>query len=94
MTSPTPGTRLQFIEPTEGLMLKLKMAALTGLLLASPYIMWQVWLFIAPGLYVHEKKLAIPFVTLSSVGFISGTAFAHFVVFPVIWQKGREPAMA
>jgi len=81
-----PDTRLQFIEPTEPLMLRLKMAALAGLLLAIPFIMWQVWRFIAPGLYVHEKKLAIPFVALSSIGFIGGTAFAHYVVFNVIWS--------
>jgi len=80
-----PNTRLQILEPTEGLMLRLKMAALAGLLLASPFIMWQVWRFIAPGLYVHEKKLAIPFVALSSIGFVGGTAFAHYKVFLVIW---------
>jgi len=81
-----PDTRLQFIEPTEPLMLRLKMAALAGLLLSIPFIMWQVWRFIAPGLYVHEKKLAIPFVALSSIGFIGGTAFAHYIVFNVIWS--------
>jgi len=80
-----PDTRLQFIEPTEPLMLRLKMAALAGLLLSSPFIMWQVWLFIAPGLYANEKKLAIPFVALSSIGFIGGTAFAHYVVFGVVF---------
>jgi sec-independent protein translocase protein TatC len=80
-----PDTRLQFIEPTEPLMLRLKMAALAGLLLASPFIMWQVWLFIAPGLYAKEKKLAIPFVVLSSIGFIGGSAFAHYVVFSVVF---------
>jgi sec-independent protein translocase protein TatC len=81
-----PDTRLQFIEPTEPLMLRLKMAALAGLLLASPFIMWQVWLFIAPGLYAREKKLAIPFVALSSIGFVAGTAFAHFIVFTTVFR--------
>jgi sec-independent protein translocase protein TatC len=80
-----PDTRLQFIEPTEPLMLRLKMAALAGLVLASPFIMWQVWLFIAPGLYANEKKLAIPFVALSSIGFIGGTAFAHYIVFTTVF---------
>jgi sec-independent protein translocase protein TatC len=47
--------------------------------------MWQVWLFVAPGLYANEKKLAIPFVALSSAGFIGGTAFAHYVVFETIF---------
>lgn len=81
-----PDTRLLFLEVTEPLMLRLKMAALAGVLVASPIIMWQVWRFIAPGLYVHEKKLAIPFVVLSTAGFIAGTAFAHYVVFPVIFS--------
>jgi sec-independent protein translocase protein TatC len=80
-----PETRLQFIEPTEPVMLQLKMAALAGLVLSSPFIMWQVWLFVAPGLYANEKKLAIPFVALSSAGFIGGTAFAHYVVFKVVF---------
>jgi sec-independent protein translocase protein TatC len=80
-----PDTRLQFIEPTEPLMLRLKMAALAGLVLASPFIMWQVWMFIAPGLYANEKKMALPFVALSSIGFIGGTAFAHFVVFTTVF---------
>ena len=63
----------------------LKMAALTGVLIASPYIMLQVWLFIAPGLYAKEKKLAIPFVVSSSALFIGGAAFSHYVVFPAAW---------
>ena len=79
------GAKLQFIEPTEPLMLRLKMAALAGVVLSSPFIMWQVWLFIAPGLYANEKKLAIPFVVLSSAGFIGGTAFAHYVVFATVF---------
>ena len=56
------------------------------MLLASPYIMWQVWLFIAPGLYAKEKKLAIPFVISSSSLFVGGAAFAHYVVFPAAWK--------
>jgi len=51
-------------------------------LLAAPYIMYQVWLFIAPGLYSNEKKFAIPFVLLSTAGFIAGAAFNHYIVFP------------
>jgi len=63
----------------------IKMAALVGVLIASPYIMLQVWLFIAPGLYAKEKKLAIPFVLSSSALFIAGAAFSHYVVFPAAW---------
>ena len=48
--------------------------------------MLQVWLFIAPGLYAKEKKLAIPFVLSSSALFIAGAAFSHYLVFPAAWK--------
>jgi sec-independent protein translocase protein TatC len=51
-------------------------------LLASPVIFWQVWKFVAPGLYKHEKKLLLPFSFLSSLCFLGGAAFGYFVVFP------------
>ena len=85
LTKDIPGGKLIFTDPAEGFMLMLKMAALTGVLIASPYIMLQVWLFIAPGLYAKEKKLAIPFVVSSSALFIGGAAFSHYVVFPAAW---------
>jgi sec-independent protein translocase protein TatC len=53
--------------------------------LAAPVIMRQVWLFIAPGLYANEKKFAVPFIFLSSIGFIGGAAFSHYLVFPWMW---------
>lgn len=85
LTKDIPGGQLIYTEPGEAFFLLLKMAALTGVLIASPYIMWQVWLFIAPGLYAKEKKLAIPFVISSSALFIGGAAFSHYVVFPAAW---------
>jgi sec-independent protein translocase protein TatC len=48
--------------------------------------MAQVWLFVAPGLYSNEKKLAIPFVLISSIFFIAGAAFAHYYAFPLTFQ--------
>ena len=86
LTKDIPGGQLIYTEPGEAFFLMLKMAALTGVLIASPYIMWQVWLFIAPGLYAKEKKLAIPFVVSSSALFIGGAAFSHYVVFPAAWS--------
>lgn len=80
------GQKLVYTEPTEALMLYLKMAALAGILIASPGVMSQVWLFVAPGLYAHEKKLAVPFVLMSSFFFITGAAFSHYVVFPLTWK--------
>ena len=82
---PAGGT-LVFTEPTEAFVLYIKIAAIAGLILASPAIMTQVWLFIAPGLYTHEKKMAIPFVVLSSIGFVGGAAFSHYIVFPMAWK--------
>lgn len=81
-----PGGKLIYTEAPEMFMLYIKMAALIGVLIASPYIMLQVWLFIAPGLYAKEKKLAIPFVLSSSLLFVSGAAFSHYFVFPAAWN--------
>ena len=86
LTADIPGGKLIFTEPSEGFMLQIKMAALTGVLIASPYIMLQVWFFIAPGLYAKEKKLAIPFVLSSTALFIAGAAFSHYFVFPAAWR--------
>lgn len=81
-----PGGNLIYTEPAEAFFLWIKIAALTGVLISSPYIMWQVWLFIAPGLYQKEKRLAIPFVAASSGLFLCGAAFAHYFVFPAAWK--------
>ena len=81
-----PGGKLIYTEGPEMFMLWIKIAALCGVLIASPYIMLQVWLFIAPGLYAKEKKLAIPFVLSSSALFIGGAAFSHYFVFPAAWN--------
>jgi sec-independent protein translocase protein TatC len=79
------GQTLIYTDPTEAFMLKVKIALLAGLVIASPLVMTQVWLFIAPGLYVHEKKWAIPFILMSTVCFVGGAAFSHYVVFPLTW---------
>jgi sec-independent protein translocase protein TatC len=63
-----------------------KLACLVGLLVAIPYVLWQIWGFVAPGLYRHEKKFAIPLVVSSVVLFYIGVAFAYKFVFPVIFQ--------
>jgi sec-independent protein translocase protein TatC len=86
LVASVPGGKLVYTEPSEMFMLWIKIAALTGVLIASPYIMLQVWLFIAPGLYAKEKKLAIPFVLTSSGLFIAGAAFSHYMVFPAAWN--------
>lgn len=80
------GQKLTYIDPTEAFSLYIKLAVIAGLLIASPLVMAQVWLFIAPGLYAHEKKFAIPFVVLSSTCFILGAWFGHRIVFPMSWR--------
>jgi sec-independent protein translocase protein TatC len=86
LAADVPNNTLIYTEPGEAFFLYVKIAALTGLLISSPYVMWQVWLFIAPGLYANEKKLAIPFVFFASALFISGAAFSHYILFPFAWR--------
>jgi sec-independent protein translocase protein TatC len=81
-----PGGTLVYTDPSEAFMLNIKIALIAGLIIASPAVFAQIWLFIAPGLYSHEKKWAIPFVVLSSLGFVGGAAFSHYVVFPLTWK--------
>jgi sec-independent protein translocase protein TatC len=80
------GGRLIYTEPPEAFVLHIQMAALAGLVLAAPAVLWQAWIFIAPGLYANEKKSAVPFVALSSVCFVTGALFSHFIAFPWAWQ--------
>ena len=80
------GQTLIYTDPSEAFMLQIKIALIAGLIVASPLVFTQVWLFIAPGLYAHEKKLAIPFVAMSSVLFVAGAAFSHYAVFPFVWR--------
>ena len=80
------GGRLIYTEPTEAFILYLEIAAIAGLVIALPLVMTQVWLFIAPGLYSREKKMAVPFVVMSSIFFALGAAFSHYVVFPLTWK--------
>ena len=80
------GQTLIYTDPSEAFFLQIKIAAMGGLLLASPVVASQVWLFVAPGLYAHEKKLAIPFIMMSSFFFVAGCAFSHYLVFPIVWR--------
>jgi len=80
-----PGTKLVFISATEPFFAYLKIGAFAALLVSLPYIFLQVWGFIAPGLYSHEKRYVIPFVVLSSGCFIAGTLFGFFVAFPLMF---------
>ena len=71
-----------FLAVAEAFWVQMKVALLLGLFVAAPWILWQVWAFIAPGLYGHEKKYATPFVVIGSLMFILGGAFSLLVVTP------------
>lgn len=62
-----------------------KVAMMTAFLITLPYTLYQVWAFVAPGLYQHERKLGVPLVIASVILFLSGMAFAYFLVFPVVF---------
>jgi sec-independent protein translocase protein TatC len=79
-----PGGHLIYTQPVEAFALQIQISLISGALLAAPYIMYQVWLFIAPGLYANEKKFVVPFVVLSTLGFVGGAAFNHYIAFPFI----------
>ena len=63
----------------------LKVVLMTSFLIALPYILYQIWRFVAPGLYAHEKRLVVPLITASMLLFLCGMAFAYFGVFPVVF---------
>ena len=62
-----------------------KLAFFAGLFIAMPYVLYQAWAFVAPGLYKHEKRFAVPLLLSSIVLFYVGIVFAYFVVFPVMF---------
>ena len=63
----------------------LKVAMMAAFLISLPYILYQAWRFVAPGLYAHEKRLVVPLIAASTVLFFCGMGFAYFVVFPVVF---------
>ncbi|MGH0036145.1 MAG: twin-arginine translocase subunit TatC [Myxococcota bacterium] len=80
------GGQLQAIAPTEIFFTYLKCALLAGFLLALPVIFWQIWAFVAPGLYANEKKAIVPFVLVSTVLFVGGATFGYTMVFPLMFD--------
>ena len=79
-----PGTKLIYTSPGEAFGLYINIALIAGVLIAAPFIMFQVWRFIAPGLYAKEKRFAVPFVLLTTVGALAGAAFSHYILFPYL----------
>jgi len=63
----------------------IKVTLMTAFLLALPWVFYQIWAFVAPGLYQHEKRLGVPMIIASVILFLLGMAFAYFLVFPVVF---------
>ncbi len=76
------GRSLIYTRPGEAFSMYVTVSLIMGAIIASPFIMFQVWKFIAPGLYSNEKRFAVPFVLFSTVGFVGGAAFNHYIAFP------------
>jgi sec-independent protein translocase protein TatC len=81
-----PGGHLIFTQAPEAFMLYIRIGIIAGLIIASPLILFQVWLFVAPALYAKERRFAIPFVLFATIGCVGGAAFGHYVVFPLMWK--------
>ena len=80
------GGKMIVTDVTGSFFVPMKVTMLVAFLGALPFIMYQIWAFIAPGLYKHERRLIIPIVTSSYVLFIAGMAFAYLLVFPTVFQ--------
>ncbi len=80
-----PGASMIATDVTGTFLVPLKVTLMAAFVIALPYVMWQAWAFVAPGLYQHEKKLVVPVIVSSFVFFLIGMAFAYFFVFPVMF---------
>lgn len=79
------GTTMIAVQVASPFFIPLKLTALTAVFIAIPFLLYQLWAFVAPGLYKHERKLIAPLVFSSTILFYLGAAFAYFVVFPVVF---------
>jgi len=71
-----------FLAPAEALWQNLKVAALFALILSTPYVLWEIWNFLVPGLHVQERRFVAPFVAISALAFYLGLGFCFFFVLP------------
>lgn len=80
------GTQMIATDVTTPFFVPVKVALMAAFLLALPYILLQIWKFVAPGLYEHEKRFLFPMILGSMLLFLAGMAFAYFVVFPAVFS--------
>jgi len=74
--------QVYFMAPTEAFMVRIKISVIMGIVLSVPVIFYQLWMFISPGLYRHEKSYVVPVVLASTFFFVVGGSFCYFVVLP------------
>ena len=86
LTTLPEGASFITTNPIEPMVTYLKVALLAGVFFSSPFIFYQLWRFVAPGLLAHEKKWAIAFVTAATLFFVGGALFGYFVIFPIGFQ--------
>ncbi|MGH8704740.1 MAG: twin-arginine translocase subunit TatC [Burkholderiales bacterium] len=80
------GTRMIATGVVTPFLVPMKVTALVAFMVALPYVLWEAWAFIAPGLYEHEKKLALPIVIATTVLFLVGVAFCYYFVFGTVFR--------
>lgn len=84
------GTRMIATGVVTPFMVPVKLTAMVAFVLSLPFLLYQAWAFIAPGLYQHEKKMALPIIFSSTVLFLIGIAFCHFIVFGKVFAFINE----
>jgi len=84
------GTRMIATGVVTPFLVPVKVTALVAFLLVLPYVLWEAWAFVAPGLYEHEKKLALPIVVTSTLLFLLGVAFCYYFVFGTVFKFINE----
>lgn len=80
------GGQLIATEVTAPFFVPVKVTMMAAVVISLPYLLYQVWAFVAPGLYAHERRLVVPLVITSTILFIAGMAFAYYLVFPVVFH--------
>jgi sec-independent protein translocase protein TatC len=79
-----PGQNLSYTTLTEPFLMYFRVALFAGIIVASPIILWQIWLFVAPALYRREKKYVLPFIIAGVLFFLAGCAFGYYEAFPLV----------
>ncbi len=92
MVEALAGGKIIVTDPIDSFMIPIKLVLLVSFFVALPVVLYQLYCFIAPGLYKHEKRLAVPVIVSATVLFFCGVAFCHFIVFAKVFTFFREVA--